>query len=30
MLGERPARNSGEAAAAPSHEPPLEEDEFPF
>jgi len=30
MLGERPARNSGETSAAPSHEPPLEEDEFPF
>ena len=30
MLGERPARYTGEAAAAPSHEPPLEEDEFPF
>jgi single-strand DNA-binding protein len=29
MLGERPARYSGENAA-PSHEPPLEEDEFPF
>ena len=29
MLGERPARNTGENAA-PSHEPPIEEDEFPF
>ena len=29
MLGERPARNSSESAT-PSHEPPLEEDEFPF
>ena len=29
MLGERPARNTGESAA-PSHELPLEEDEFPF
>jgi single-strand DNA-binding protein len=31
MLGERPARNSGESASAtPSHEPTVEEDEFPF
>ena len=29
MLGERPARNTAETAA-PSHEPPVEEDEFPF
>ena len=29
MLGERPARFSGETAA-PGQEPPLEEDEFPF
>jgi single-strand DNA-binding protein len=29
MLGERPARYTGENAA-PSHEPPMEEDEFPF
>jgi single-strand DNA-binding protein len=29
MLGERPARSGGETAA-PGHEPPLEEDEFPF
>ena len=29
MLGERPTRNSSESAA-PSHEPPLEDDEFPF
>jgi len=29
MLGDRPARNTGESAA-PSHEPPMEEDEFPF
>ena len=29
MLGERPARYTGEGAA-PSHEPPMEEDEFPF
>jgi single-strand DNA-binding protein len=32
MLGERPARPGGgeSSAAAHQHEPPLEEDEFPF